>query len=202
MERAGDAVLKVGGVTEHMSKRRRRKRGKQEAQVPVAQSEQIASSTTNPQDPECEPETEELLEYMSEATYFQERSTLIEIEQKSADQHDKAILTISMGGLALSITFLKEIAPDPSRETLILVGISWLCFALSMLAILFSFLTSQIACRRQRDVIDELYAHGTRDAERKANRWASVTHWLNVSSYILVFLAVSFLAVFSWLNLG
>jgi len=138
---------------------------------------------------------------MSEDTYLQERSTLIEIEQKSADQHDKAILTISMGGLAVSVTFLKDIAPHPLPGTLWSIGVSWFFFVASMLTILASFLTSQIACRRQRDLLDELYQHGTRGAERKADWWASLTHRLNVVSYILVFLAVGFLAFFSWLNL-
>lgn len=185
-----------------MSKRKRRRKASEKGASLEVRAGDVASSTCDPEQPKSEPEQEELLESLSEDTYLQERSTLIEIEQKSADQHDKAILTISMGGLALSITFLREIAPNPSKETLILVAISWFCFGVSMLTILFSFLSSQIACRRQRDLLDELFEHGTRNVERKANRWSSLTHWLNVSSYILVFLAVSFLALFSWLNLG
>lgn len=186
---------------EHMSKRRRRKTSNRDSQATDTQSD-TGIFTTNPQDSECEAETQEPAGYMSDETYFRERGTLIEIEQKSADQHDKAILTISTGGLALSITFLKDIAPDPSKGTLVLVGISWICFGLSMLTILFSFLSSQIACRRQRDLLDELYLDGTRDQEKKANWWSSLTHWLNLASYILVFVAICFLALFSWLNLG
>jgi len=138
---------------------------------------------------------------LTEDVYLQERTTLIEIEQKSADQHDKAILTISMGGLALSITFLKDIAPQPLPGTVWSIGTSWSLFVASMLAILASFLTSQVACRRHRDLLDELFQFGTRETERKADWWSSLTHWLNVISYILVFTAVGFLAFFSWLNL-
>ncbi len=138
---------------------------------------------------------------MSNETYAQERTSLVEIEQKSADQHDKAILTISMGGLALSITFLKDIAPHPLPGTLWSIGTSWSLFVASMLSILASFLTSQIACRRHRDLLDELFQFGTRKTEGKADWWSSLTHWLNVVSYILVFIAVGFFAYFSWLNL-
>jgi hypothetical protein len=138
---------------------------------------------------------------MSIETYAQERTTLIEIEQKSADQHDKAILTISMGGLALSITFLKDIAPHPLPGTLWSIGVSWSLFVASMLTILASFLTSQTACRLRRDLLDELFQSGTRETENKADWWSSVTKWLNSVSYTLVFFAVIFFALFSWLNL-
>ena len=76
---------------------------------------------------------------ISESTYLSERTLLIEIEQKSAAQHDKAILTVASGGLALSLTFLKEIAPHPLPETWKYIGISWACFVLSILTILLSF---------------------------------------------------------------
>ena len=138
---------------------------------------------------------------ISEATYLKERSTLIEIEQKSADQHDKAILTVAAGGFAISITFLKEIAPTPIPTTMWLLGTAWGCFVASMLTILLSFQTSQTACRRQRDLLDSLYSDPQSENPENLTFWATVTIWLNVTSYILVFLAVCFLAVFSWMNL-
>ena len=188
-----------------MSKRRRRQRSRTQITGGngTAQSSQAELPATLPVSSEPSPESavDEPESCFSEGTYLQERSTLIEIEQKSADQHDKAILTISMGGLALSITFIKDIAPHPLPGTLWSIGTSWSLFVASMLAILASFLTSQIACRRPRDLLDELYQYGTREAERKGNWWSSLTHWLNVVSYVLVFFAVGFLALFSWLNL-
>jgi hypothetical protein len=36
----------------------------------------------------------------------------------------------------------------------------------------------------------------------KKNWWSSWTHWLNWVSYALVFFAVVFFTLFSWLNLG
>jgi hypothetical protein len=138
---------------------------------------------------------------ISEATYLKERSTLIEIEQKSADQHDKAILTVAAGGFAISITFLKEIAPTPTPSTMWLLGTAWGCFVASMLIILLSFQTSQTACRRQRDLLDSLYSDPQSEKPTNLTFWATVTIWLNVASYVLLFLAVCFLAVFSWMNL-
>jgi hypothetical protein len=142
------------------------------------------------------------LDGMSESTYLQERTSLVEIEQKSADQHDKAILAVATGGLALSITFLKDIAPNPQPVTWIYLGLSWGCFVLGILTILSSFLTSQSACRKQRDFLDQHYLEGAAAIAGRKNWWASVTHWLNLGSYFFVFLAVVLLTIFTWLNLG
>jgi hypothetical protein len=148
----------------------------------------------------CDP-TENPATGISQATYLQERSTLIEMEQKNAEQHDKTVLAISMGGLALSITFLKEIAPHPQPETLIWIELAWACFVASLLTILASFLTGQWACRKHRDYLDLLYL-GERDGVAStSSRWSRITDCFNVVSYILVFLAVGFLAYFSCCNL-
>ena len=137
---------------------------------------------------------------IDEPTYVRERTLLIEMEQKSADQHDKAILAVASGGLALSVTFLKDIAPHPLPETLKFLGLSWICFVIGILTILLSFQTSQSACRKQRDFLDNRYRSGS-DSQEEKNLWASGTNWLNWASYVLVFLAVVFFTFFSWLNI-
>ena len=154
-----------------------------------------------PAEQEATPAVSDFVQGMSESAYFQERTTLIEMEQKSADQHDKAILTVATGGLALLITFLEKIAPHPDPATFTYLGTSWACFALSIIAILLSFLTSQWACRKQRDFLDRAYLRGPVAAAEGRNRWSCVTSCLNVASYLLVFFAVVFLVYFSWLNL-
>ena len=137
---------------------------------------------------------------MSEETYFRERTTLIDMEQKSADQHDKAILTLTAGALGLSITFLDKIAANPLPETLFLVGLSWLLFILAIICIVASFLTSQSACRRQRELLDGEYSTGLVPDEN--NRPADWTRYLNIGAYGLFVLGVICLALFSWWNLS
>lgn len=149
----------------------------------------------------CSIENVESTGLMDEPTYVRERALLVEMEQKSADQHDKAILTVASGGLALSITFLKDIAPHPLPETWKYLGASWACFVVGILAILLSFQTSQSACRKQRDFLDDFYQKGS-FSETEKNWWSSWTNWLNWTSYALVFFAVVFFTFFSWLNLG
>ena len=137
---------------------------------------------------------------MTEETYARERTCLIEIEQKSADQHDKAILTLTSGALALSITFLDKIAASPLPNTVWIIGVSWLCYVLAIAFILWSFLTSQKACRRQRELLDIEYSTAT--TPDQTNRPALTTHRLNVASYWLFVAGTAFLATFSWINLA
>jgi magnesium-transporting ATPase (P-type) len=181
-----------------MTKRNRRRRNSSADRATGSTPERVSDHQ-----PEARSiEDVESAEGMGEPAYVQERTLLVEMEQKSADQHDKAILTIASGGLALSITFLKDIAPNPLSETWKYLGVSWACFVLGILAVLLSFLTSQSACRKQRDFLDKLYQDGSASVADKKNWWSSWTHWLNWVSYALVFFAVVFFTFFSWLNLG
>jgi len=53
-------------------------------------------------------------------TYLEERKILIDSERETAQQFDKAILTLAAGALALSITFINQIAPEPKPNSVIL----------------------------------------------------------------------------------
>lgn len=136
---------------------------------------------------------------MSEATYFKERDKLIDIEGKSAEQHDKAILTYTAGALALSITFLEKIAPNPRPDSLYLVAWSWCLLILSIICMVASFLTSQSACRRQRKFLDDEYRTG--EVPVQHNGFSNWTAHLNVVSYFLFVSGVICLARFSWVNI-
>ncbi len=100
-------------------------------------------------------------------TYLDERRLLIEAEQKGAQQFDKAILTLAGGALAISITFIKNIAPHPNVETIYLLKSAWFAFILSLLSTLCSFLTSQSACRKQRDIIE------SEESNNEKNKYAT-----------------------------
>jgi len=64
----------------------------------------------------------------------------------SQQSYDKAILLYSSGGLALSITFLKDfIGGAKNAVSLWILQISWALFALAMLATVLSFLASAAA---------------------------------------------------------
>lgn len=136
---------------------------------------------------------------MNDGVYYRERAHLSEIEQKSADQHDKAILTLSMAALGVSITFLDKIAATPVPETLIILFIAWGFLVASIVAIVASFQFSQWACRYQQALYDK--ERETGEEQKQKNRYSTWTSWLNVAAYIFFVGGVCSLLLFSGLNL-
>lgn len=137
---------------------------------------------------------------LAEKTYLDHRACLNEIELKSADQHDKAILQLTIAALGVSITFLDRIAhnqPVPTSRCL-LVG-SWLSLGLSIFAILGSFLTSQRACQEDRKHLDDDFRN--RKVTEFKNKYKTITTWLNRIAYTSFLIGVSLLLGFSYANL-
>jgi hypothetical protein len=128
--------------------------------------------------------------------YYDERKLYIELERDASQSFDKFLITLSAGALALSIAFMREIAPRP-RDTALLV-LAWGLFAASLLAMLASFLASQEGMRRCRDIIDARYSGGSED---DSNVWRPVTRCLNVFAIIAFIGGVASLAAFSAANL-
>jgi magnesium-transporting ATPase (P-type) len=127
--------------------------------------------------------------------YLEERKQLIEAERETAQQFDKAILTLAAGALALSITFINQIAPNPKPHSIYFLVGAWILFCASLLSTLISFLTSQVACRKQRDILDN------KISSKKNNKAASWTNGLNYCSIVFFILGVVSLIVFSAINL-
>lgn len=132
-------------------------------------------------------------------TYLAERKILIDAERDTAHQFDKAILTLAAGALALSITFINQIAPQPKPNSIYFLITAWSFFGLSILSTLISFLTSQIACRQMREVLDQQQVTKNKDyKEPSAKTWTNVLNYFSIGSFIL---GVIFLVIFSSVNL-
>jgi len=130
--------------------------------------------------------------------YLEERKQLIAAERETAQQFDKAILTLAAGALALSITFINQIAPNPKPHSVYFLIGAWILFCFSLLSTLISFLTSQVACRKQRDILDDKLSSKENNKSNKAALW---TNRLNYFSIVFFILGVVSLIVFSAMNL-
>jgi heme exporter protein D len=120
------------------------------------------------------------------------REMLVAAHQKSSESYDKALMTLAGGALALSITFLHDIAPKPVHKGWL--AWSWALLALSLLLTVASFLLSQKA------ILREIAKRDAHDAS-PANRWTRGTTTLNVLSGLLFILGVSCLVRFAFYNL-
>jgi len=133
--------------------------------------------------------------------YLGERNLLIEAQQQSYQQFDKAILTLSSGGLGVSIIFLRDILPlEQITNYYFLIG-SWMLFTISILSTLISFLTSQYAYSEQLRLIEEYFQNKDSGAPDKKNRFAQITERLNVSAAVFFILAVVSTIMFVSLNI-
>jgi hypothetical protein len=130
--------------------------------------------------------------------YLEERKQLIEAERETAQQFDKAILTLAAGALALSITFINQIAPNPKPHSIYYLVGAWILFCASLLSTLISFLTSQVACRKQRDILDMEISGRDNNKNNKAASWTNKLNYCSIACFIL---GVIFLIIFSAINL-
>lgn len=117
--------------------------------------------------------------------YLEERKQLIAAERETVQQFDKAILTLAAGALALSITFINQIAPNPKPYSVYFLIGAWILFCSSILSTLISFLTSQVACRKQRDILDDKLSSKENNESNKAASWTNRLNYFSIAFFIL-----------------
>ncbi len=115
---------------------------------------------------------------------------------KLAEAYDKALLTLSAGALALSITMLgiQIFSNTGSKDSLHRV---WGLFTAVIISTIISFITGQFAMDRQRDLAHDYYINGNDKAINEKNAWKGITTGLNILSGILFALGVIFLVIFA-----
>ena len=115
------------------------------------------------------------------------------------EQFDQAMITLSSGGLALSLTIIKDLfSPNKLIAPWLLISI-WILFTLSIVVTVISFLTSQKGMSKQIEYFEK-YVEGDESYKDKKNIFVEVTAWLNRASGGLFLIAVICLTVFSVIN--
>ena len=110
--------------------------------------------------------------------YLDERKTYIEAKTGVSSSFDRAILSLSGGALALSIVFVKQIAPDPRSTSIPWLMGAWSTFAFAIVLMLSSLFASQLAIQREIDLLDEAQKTQVQDAP-ESNGWTLATQALN-----------------------
>jgi len=115
------------------------------------------------------------------------------------EQFDRAMITLSSGGLALSLTVVKDLFVTNKLIMPSLLVSVWILFTLSIVVTVISFLTSQKGMSKQIEYFEK-YAEGDETYKDKKNVFVEVTIWLNRISGGLFLVAVICLTVFSIIN--
>jgi hypothetical protein len=136
-------------------------------------------------------------EHLPRAEFLELRKVLAEGEKQSYQDFDKAIVTLSGGAFALSLTFIQFLEKANNAW---IVATSWLFFITSLLLTLISFISASFAFRRQIEFLDLLYT-GNLEKYRQINRPDRITLVLNIASALSFIIGVVFLSVFTYYTL-
>ena len=123
------------------------------------------------------------------------RDLLQELSVKSQEQYDKTVITLSTGALGLSFAFIKDVVDIKVASNIYFLTGSWICFTLSVLSVLLSFLASKHA-------LDQAIIEEDNKEKITINRADLITTILNRLSAAFFIVGLVFMIVFVKLNLG
>ncbi len=128
------------------------------------------------------------------------RDELNKRQLSNTENYDKAILTLSSAGLAISLTFLKTIIPISSAQYLVLMKISWWSFLASIILSLIAYMVSNTAITKEMERAEKYYLGQDNSVFSKANPFSVINNWINKIIGLLFSLAVIMLVIFFTLN--
>ena len=156
--------------------------------------------------------TDEAYKKQAYKIYIKERDTLRSEALELSGRYDQATIALAGGALALSLTFIEKIAPHPKLQTLIVLGLAWLCLIGSVLSQLYALAGSQTAINQKIRDLTRQYQAAIGEAteaddtsehqveEGYFSQGPSVRYF-NVISRSLLVLGLGLLCFFSLLNI-
>jgi hypothetical protein len=129
------------------------------------------------------------------------RKLLQSCETKGWEHFDDLAFKISAGGLALSLTLLgimKNVAPT----SIAWMFVAWVCWAVSLLALMLSISTAQSGLRSQIRHLDMGDYYELQPGERPEGMLGGLTSWLNHFVTGTSMLGLICLMVFALMNMA
>lgn len=123
------------------------------------------------------------------------RTHLYQLAQKAQESFDKYVLALSGGALGISFAFTERFLGAPPYRTQNLLIFAWIAWAVSILAILASFLSSSCALRKE-------LARDNGSGTVKRNWSDTITASLNAIGGLSFSIGVVLMAIFVLKNLG
>lgn len=172
-----------------MTRQQRRKQATlQKSNVPVS-----TPATNTPITPSSN-EAMSFEEGLPRSEYLELRKMYITGEQDSYKSLDSSLLTLSTGVIGLSVTFVHDLIKNPQYSQILFA--SWICFIITIILVLISFVTAQKDFRKQQEILDSIY----HSEQPKKNRWPNFTSVLNILSALCFVAGVAMLVYFGYLN--
>lgn len=126
------------------------------------------------------------------------RQSLLTAEQKSQEDFDKTVLSLSGGALAISFIFVKDIVGDQPIRNSIYLLYSWILWALSSFIVLLSFYLSHLALRKAIQQLDG----GLIRKQTVGGIYSKIISIINPFGALLFFLGIVSMGFFVYENLS
>ena len=132
--------------------------------------------------------------------YDEFRDELYKRELSNSEGFDKAILSLSSAGLAISLTFIKAIVPINEAIYIYWLYSSWVFFGVAIVSTLISFMFSNQGLKKQLKLAEQYYLENQDDAFNKPHWFAKATDLCNLLSGVVFIFAFSSVIIFSIAN--
>jgi hypothetical protein len=130
------------------------------------------------------------------------RDEILRRELSNSESYDKAILSLSSAGLAITLTLLQSIIKIETATSIELLFSTWICFGLSIIFTISSIMVSQKALSRQLYIAEDYYLNEIENAYDAKNVWANYTIYTIRASAICFVTAIICVIWFSISNLN
>jgi hypothetical protein len=133
--------------------------------------------------------------------YERAKDELVAAQRANAEQFDRAVLSLSAGFLALSVSFMKDVVPFSDMVHGWLLYLSWICFASVISLTLLGMLYGQRILKRLMSAAEQYYVHGKAEAWHLSETLPRRIDQINVAVGVLFAAAVFVTVLFVILNL-
>ncbi len=134
----------------------------------------------------------------SDKVDIEERKLLFGAMLEGPRLFDKAIIAIAAGAYGLSLTMLSAFQPI-KPGTLSYLKYAWILLGASIVLTLISFMTSQRACLRNIEIIQNRNSEHNHDNK---NIWSAITSIINITTTVIFIIGLIFLTNFGFLNVS
>jgi len=123
--------------------------------------------------------------------YEKYREELLKRQLSNDEAYDKAVLSLSSAGLAITLTLYDKILPKEGVELVFLLYASWILFAVAIISTIASFQISQKGLSIQENIAEKYYIEKDEKAFNSNNWAANLTTKANIISGVDFMLAIS-----------
>ncbi|MCC4860137.1 hypothetical protein [Vibrio splendidus] len=137
----------------------------------------------------------------SEEIHDKFREELLKRQLSNNEGYDKAILSLSSAGLALSLTAIRFVVPLETASYLWALKISWILFLLTVISTLVAYLVGNKAIDAQLDIAENYYLKALVSAQTEKNPYQKLNTILNRFTGIFFGVAILLVVLFVILNI-